>query len=117
MANQNDLAKKNCVPCKGGVPPLKGKEIKDLQGKIGEGWNVKEEHHLEKTYKFPNFIKALSFTNRIGGIAEDEGHHPDIFLAWGKVKVTLWTHKIDGLTENDFIMAAKCDKAYEAEMQ
>jgi 4a-hydroxytetrahydrobiopterin dehydratase len=113
MAIDHDLATKKCVPCKGGVPPLKEKDINNLLERLGENWEVIEEHRLEKTYKFPNFKKALAFTNLIGDIAEQEGHHPDIFLAWGKVKVTLWTHKIDGLTENDFIMAAKCDKAYQ----
>ncbi len=75
-----------------------------------------EEHHLSKTYKFPNFVKALEFVNKVGSIAEQEGHHPNIFLTWGKVRIETWTHKIDGLTESDFILSAKIDEipiAYE----
>ncbi len=69
-----------------------------------------EEHHISKTYKFPNFVKALAFVNKVGDIAEEQGHHPDIFLTWGKVRIKTWTHKIDGLTESDFILAAKIDE-------
>jgi 4a-hydroxytetrahydrobiopterin dehydratase len=111
MSIKSELADKKCVPCKGGIPPLKGKDIQDLLGKLPNGWTVKEEHHLEKEYKFPDFKTALAFTNQVGEIAEKEGHHPDIYLSWGKVKITLWTHKINGLTESDFILAAKCDNA------
>ncbi|PYV90705.1 MAG: 4a-hydroxytetrahydrobiopterin dehydratase [Acidobacteria bacterium] len=107
------LAARNCVPCKGGVPPLKGKEIQPLIGQL-EGWAVMDEHHLTKTYKFPNFAEALKFVDQVGEIAEREWHHPDIYLAWGKVRVDIWTHKIDGLTESDFILAAKLDQAYSA---
>lgn len=105
----SDLAKKHCVPCRGGVPALKGDELIVLQSNLGNGWKVIDEHHLEKEYTFKNFRKALEFTNKIGELAESEGHHPDIYLAWGKVKITLWTHKVDGLTMSDFILAAKCD--------
>lgn len=108
-----DLAKKPCVPCQGGVPPLKGKELDHLRKKLGNGWKIIHEHHLEKEYTFPDFRKALTFTNRVGELAEKEGHHPDIYLAWGKVRIELWTHKIDGLTESDFILAAKCDEQLE----
>ena len=87
------LSRKECVPCKGGVPPLSG-----------------EEHHISKTYKFPNFVKAFAFVNKVGEIAEDQEHHPDIFLAWGKVSITICTHKINGLAESDFILAAKIDE-------
>lgn len=107
----NDLAAKECVPCKGGVPPLAGKELEDLQNQLGGEWRVGDEHHLEKDYSFPNFAEALAFTNRVGEIAERQGHHPDIYLAWGKVKITIWTHKINGLTESDFVFAAKADQA------
>lgn len=107
----NDLAAKECVPCKGGVPPLAGKELEDLQNQLGGEWRVADEHHLEKDYSFPNFAEALAFTNRVGEIAERQGHHPDIYLAWGKVKITIWTHKINGLTESDFVFAAKADQA------
>jgi 4a-hydroxytetrahydrobiopterin dehydratase len=102
-----ELAQKDCVPCKGGAPPLKGSDLSRLAGKLGEGWRVVNEHHLEREYKFENFRKALDFTNQVGELAEQQNHHPDIFLAWGKVKLTLWTHKIDGLTESDFVFAAK----------
>ena len=106
----SDLAKKTCIPCKGGVPPLKGTKLDDLLEKIKNDWKIIKEHHLEKEYSFKNFKEALSFTIKIGELAENQGHHPDIFLTWGKVKLTIWTHKIDGLTESDFIFAAKADK-------
>ena len=105
----SELAAKECVPCKGGVPPLKGNELKALLEKLGGGWRVVDEHQLEKEYPFKNFREALDYTNNVGELAEAQGHHPDIYLAWGKVKLTLWTHKIDGLTESDFILAAKAD--------
>jgi len=103
------LAQKRCVPCRGGVPPLKGAELENLKTQV-TGWQVVEEHHLTKTYTFPDFLKALDFVNRAGAIAEQEGHHPDLYLSWGKVGVKIWTHKIDGLTESDFILAAKIDQ-------
>jgi 4a-hydroxytetrahydrobiopterin dehydratase len=106
----SDLATKECVPCKGGVPPLAGKELDDLSRQLGGDWQVVDGHHLEKEYRFPNFVDALAFVNRVGALAEEQGHHPDIYLTWGKVKLTLWTHKIDGLTESDFVFAAKADK-------
>ena len=105
-----DLAKKTCIPCRGGVPPLKGTQLEDLQEKLKNDWKIIKEHHLEKEYSFKNFKEALDFTVRVGELAENQDHHPDIFLAWGKVKLTIWTHKIDGLTESDFIFAAKADK-------
>jgi 4a-hydroxytetrahydrobiopterin dehydratase len=105
----NELAEKECVPCKGGVPPLKGAELEKLSQKLGGGWNAVNEHHLEKEYKFKDFREALEFTNKVGELAERIQHHPDIYLAWGQVKLTLWTHKIDGLSESDFIFAAKVD--------
>ena len=106
----SDLANKTCVPCRGGVPPLKGVELEELLKQVSD-WAVVSEHHLTRTYKFPDFRQALAFVNRVGELAEQQGHHPDIFLAWGKVEITLWTHAIDGLTESDFIMAAKIDRA------
>ena len=105
----SQLAGKKCVPCMGGTPPLKGEELKQIHGQV-DGWDVIEEHHLSKTYKFPNFVKALEFVNNVGSLAEEQGHHPNIFLTWGKVGIEIWTHKIDGLTESDFILAAKIDK-------
>ncbi|MBI4439839.1 4a-hydroxytetrahydrobiopterin dehydratase [Candidatus Woesearchaeota archaeon] len=106
----NELAKKTCVPCMGGVPGLKGKDVDRLLKQLGNKWKVVDERHLEKEYKFKDFREALDFTNRIGNLAEEQGHHPDIYLAWGKVRLTVWTHKIDGLTESDFIFAAKADE-------
>ena len=105
----SDLAAKTCVPCRGGVPSLKGEELAALETQAG-GWNVSEAHHITKAFKFPDFREALKFVNRIGELAEEQGHHPDLFLAWGKVEITTWTHKINGLTENDFILAAKIDQ-------
>ena len=104
-----DLASRRCVPCAGGTPPLKGQAIRDLTAQLGNDWNVIEEHHLEKLYRFKDFRAALDFTNRVGAVAEEQGHHPDIYLAWGKVALKMWTHKIDGLTESDFVFAAKAD--------
>ena len=104
----SELASKKCVPCKGGVPPLKGSELKELQKQL-RGWDVIEEHHLYKTFKFPDFKTALTFTNKVGEIAEEQGHHPQICLTWGKVEIKVYTHKIQGLTESDFILAAKID--------
>lgn len=106
----SDLASRTCVPCRGGVPPLKGEALKDLHRQLDGGWEIVEEHHLTKTFTFPNFVEALAFVNRIGAVAEEQGHHPDLYLTWGKVRVDLWTHKIDGLSESDFILAAKIDR-------
>ena len=103
----SDLTAKQCVPCRGGVPPLAGAELAALARELGDAWQVVDGHHLERTFPFPDFKSALAFTNRVGELAEAEGHHPDIHLAWGKVRLTIWTHKIDGLTESDFILAAK----------
>ena len=108
----NDLADGVCIPCRGGVPPLKGNELDAFLEKLGNKWKIIDEHHLEKEYLFENFRKALDFTIKVGELAENQNHHPDIFLAWGKVKLTIWTHKIDGLTESDFIFAAKADKEF-----
>ncbi|MEA2626552.1 MAG: 4a-hydroxytetrahydrobiopterin dehydratase [Candidatus Binatota bacterium] len=104
----SELARKTCVPCRGGVPPLRGAALEPLARQVPE-WRVVDEHHLERTYRFADFAAALAFTNRVGALAEEQGHHPDVHLAWGKATVTIWTHKIDGLTESDFIFAAKVD--------
>jgi 4a-hydroxytetrahydrobiopterin dehydratase len=104
-----ELAQKVCVPCRGGIPPLAGRELTSLLDQV-HGWTVVGEHHIQKEFKFTNFAKALEFVNLAGALADEQGHHPDIYLAWGKVEIKLWTHKIDGLTESDFIMAAKIDK-------
>ncbi len=103
-----ELSAQQCVPCKGGVPALKGDAIKTLLDRL-RGWNVIDEHHLTKMVPFPDFVQALAFVNRLGELAEEQGHHPDIYLSWGKVRIDIWTHKIDGLTESDFILAAKID--------
>jgi 4a-hydroxytetrahydrobiopterin dehydratase len=108
------LFQRKCVPCTAGTVPLKGAALKTLMTQLGDSWNVVDEHHLEKEFIFKNFRNALDFTNDVGHLAEEEGHHPDIFLRWGKVKITLWTHKINGLSESDFILAAKCDTRYQA---
>jgi 4a-hydroxytetrahydrobiopterin dehydratase len=104
------LADRPCVPCRGGVPPLGPEQVAPLLAQL-DAWTVVDNHHLEKTYRLPNFARALELVNAIGAIAEAENHHPDLTLAWGRVGVTIWTHKIDGLTESDFIFAAKCDQA------
>jgi 4a-hydroxytetrahydrobiopterin dehydratase len=103
------LAEKQCIPCQGGVPPLKGAEIEKYRAEIPE-WNVVNEHHLERVFTFPDFKTALEFVNRVGELAEEQGHHPDLLLSWGRVEVRIWTHKVDGLTESDFILAAKIDR-------
>jgi 4a-hydroxytetrahydrobiopterin dehydratase len=102
------LSEKTCVPCRGGVPPLTAAEIAPLQ-KETPAWTVANNHDLSREFQFKNFKTALDFVNAVGRIAEEQGHHPDIYLAWGKVRVEIWTHKIDGLTESDFILAAKID--------
>lgn len=106
------LESKTCVPCRGGIPPLKGQELAELHQQLPDSadWKVVNEHHLTRAFTFPNFKQALDFVDIVGALAEEQGHHPDILLKWGKVEVTLWTHKIDGLTESDFIMAAKIDR-------
>jgi 4a-hydroxytetrahydrobiopterin dehydratase len=104
------LAEKDCVACKAGTPPLRGAELEQIAAQLGGGWQVVNQHHLEKEYRFKDFRQALDFTNRVGELAEKAWHHPDLFLAWGKVKVTVWTHSIDGLSESDFVFAAKADR-------
>jgi len=106
------LAEKNCVPCRGGVPALAGRELEALAKEVLQ-WKVVEGHHLVRAFKFPDFQKALDFVNRVGAVAEKQGHHPDILLAWGKAEITLWTHSVNGLTESDFILAAKIDQLAE----
>jgi len=104
-----DLASKNCVPCRGGVPPLAGQELTKLSEQLPD-WKVIDGHHITKVFKFPDFRQALAFVNKVGAVAEEQGHHPDILLSWGKAEVTTWTHAINGLTESDFILAAKIDR-------
>jgi 4a-hydroxytetrahydrobiopterin dehydratase len=108
---KTELTSRQCAPCSGKTPQLDSAAIHRLRGQLGEGWNVADGRHLEKDYAFRDFKEALAFTNRVGAIAEEQGHHPDILLGWGKVKLTIWTHTIDGLSENDFILAARADAA------
>lgn len=107
----DNLASRRCRPCEAGTPPLKGDGLAGYARQIGPSWRVVEEHHLEKEFRFKDFKDALAFVNRVGAIAEKEGHHPEIWFTWGKVRVKIWTHKVDGLTEGDFILAAKTDAA------
>ena len=105
----SDLANKSCVPCRGDVPPLGGEELAGLSRQL-PGWEVVEGHHLKKEFRFRNFREALDFVNRVGDLAEEQAHHPDIDFGWGRVGITIFTHKIDGLTESDFVLAAKVDR-------
>ena len=105
----SELSSRQCVPCRGGVPALKGEEITTLLNQL-DSWDVVNQHHLKKSYNFSNFKESLAFVNRVGELAEDQGHHPDICFGWGQAEITIWTHKIDGLTESDFILAAKIDE-------
>lgn len=105
----SELASRQCVPCRGGVPPLNSEEISKLSPQL-QGWEVVNDHHLTKSYKFANFVEAQQFVNRVGDLAEEQGHHPDICFGWGHADISIWTHKINGLTESDFILAAKIDE-------
>ena len=106
------LVKEKCAVCEGGIPPLSAGEINAFKSSLDEGWSVVDGHHLSRRYGFNNFVDALDFTNRVGALAEEEGHHPDITVGWGKAEITLWTHAVDGLTKNDFIVAAKISNLY-----
>ena len=108
----SELAKKKCIPCQGGIPPLDTEAQALLLEQLNEQWETVKGHHLQRTFHFPDFVGALNYVNELGAIAEEEGHHPDLHLSWGKVTVQIWTHKIDGLTESDFILAAKSDVLY-----
>ena len=108
------LADNKCIPCRGGVPPLDPAKVQALLGQLEQGWELNKEGHIERMYTFKNFAEALAFVNEVGAVAEEEGHHPDLYLAWGKCKIEIWTHKIQGLTESDFYMAAKADRAYQS---
>ena len=108
------LADNTCVPCRGGVPPLTESHATDLLGQLDPSWALTNDAtHLQRSYLFKNFVHAMEFANRLADVAEEEGHHPDLYISWGKCTVDLWTHKINGLTESDFFMAAKSDRAFE----
>ena len=107
--SRRDLASMVCTPCKGGIPPMGHDEIESYLADLDEDWEVVDDHHLERVYRFKDFAEALGFVNRVGELAESVGHHPDIELGWGRVKLTIFTHKIGGLHESDFIFAAKAD--------
>jgi 4a-hydroxytetrahydrobiopterin dehydratase len=109
----SDLVDKTCVPCRGDVPPLRGKELEELERQLPD-WEVVEGHHLRREFRFRNFREALDFVNRVGELAEEQGHHPDVEFGWGRAAITIFTHKIDGLTESDFVLAAKVDRLYAA---
>ena len=107
-----NLAAKHCVPCRGGVPALKGRELQAYHAQL-PGWQVIDEHHLFRSFSFPDFQTALAFVNRTGAVAEQECHHPDLTLTWGRADVKIYTHKVDGLTESDFVLAAKIERLVE----
>lgn len=106
----NPLAKRNCIPCQGGVPPLKGIALRAFEESLGHGWKVVKDHHLYKVYKCNDFRHALDFVQKVGRLAEKVWHHPEICFGWGKVTITIYTHKVDGLTESDFVLAAKIEE-------
>jgi 4a-hydroxytetrahydrobiopterin dehydratase len=108
----SDLADRACVPCRGDVAPLGRAAIDELLAQLSPEWQVVREHHVVREFAFRDFVTALAFTNEIGAVAEEQGHHPDILLRWGQVWVTIWTHAIDGLTESDFVLAAKIDRLF-----
>ncbi len=114
MTTMCDLADGHCVPCCGGVPPLTGEALDGFMQRLGDDWTLVDAHHLERAYAFKDFRSALAFTNAVGAIAEAEGHHPELVTTWGRVTVRIWTHKVDGLTTSDFVLAAKADRAYDA---
>jgi 4a-hydroxytetrahydrobiopterin dehydratase len=105
----NELARKKCIPCSGGTPPLPPERVEELARAVPD-WTVVDGHHLRRAYDLADFAAALELVNDIGALAEEEGHHPDLQLGYGRVVVEIWTHKIDGLTESDFILAAKIDE-------
>ncbi|MBX2810899.1 MAG: 4a-hydroxytetrahydrobiopterin dehydratase [Myxococcales bacterium] len=111
LKDMSELADQPCTPCGGGEPALKGPALESYLTQLAHDWQVVDEHHLMKNYTFPDFAQALAFVNRVGVLAEELGHHPDIYFTWGKVRIEIFTHKIDGLAQADFVLAAKCDRA------
>ena len=114
MDDACSLADRTCEPCRGGVDPMKIDEAQSMLTELGGDWTLNEKGHLERSYPFPDFVTALHFANQIGAVAEEAGHHPDLTVAWGRCGVEIWTHKIDGLAEADFILAAKISRIYDA---
>ena len=108
------LADQKCVPCRGGVPPMDETRAKEFLRELEDGWRLNTGGHLEREYRLQNFMDAMALANKLADVAEQEGHHPDLYIAWGKCKVEIWTHKIKGLTESDFYFAAKADRAFRA---
>jgi 4a-hydroxytetrahydrobiopterin dehydratase len=104
-----ELANRKCIPCRGGVPPMETEQIATFIKQL-DGWEVVDQHHLRKKYDFKDFRKSLDFVDRVGSLAEEQQHHPDICFGWGRAEITIWTHKINGLTESDFVLAAKIDR-------
>jgi len=104
------LAEKNCTSCGGHTAPLKGDALRQMQKQLDGNWKVIGDEHLEREFEFPDFRQALAFTNRVGLIAEEQNHHPDVYLTYGQVRLELSTHNAGGLTENDFILAAKINE-------
>lgn len=110
MVEEEDLSSKDCIPCKGGVPSLTDNEMSKLIVNLNNNWKILEGHHLERIWTFDNFKQALKFTNSAGNICEEQNHHADFELGWGRVVTKIYTHKIDGLVESDFILASKFDQ-------
>ncbi len=108
------LADQRCIPCRGGVPPMEESRAKEFLRELADGWLLNENGHLERVYRLRDFAQAMALANKVADIAEEESHHPDLYIAWGKCKVEIWTHKISGLTESDFYFAAKADRAFTA---
>ena len=109
-----ELAAKKCIPCEAGTPPLSPDEVRKYLPEA-EGWEVLEDKKIQKKFRFKNFVESMAFVNKIAQIAEEEGHHPDIHIIYSRVTIELMTHAIGGLSENDFIMAAKIDKLHRLE--
>lgn len=110
-----DLAQHACIPCKGGVPPLEGHALQELIDELQSDWSCIDAHHLEREYKVNGYAPAVAFANIVARIAEEQDHHPDVMFTWGAVRVTIWTHKINGLTKSDFYFAAKVEDAFNTE--
>ena len=107
---KKELAQRECIPCKGGIAPLSGGKLIALHQELNNGWQLIDDHHIEKEFSFDDYLDGMDFCSHVALLAESHDHYPDILLCWRKVKVTFWTHKIDGLSESDFILAAKVEK-------